>query len=223
MADLPAGTIALRDDRLGTTWQVSVSAFRLARSPVTGADGVPRTGVSWFEAVAMCNELSLAAGLTAVYGIDGEDVSCDWRAPGYRLPTEAEWQYACTSGVPAYRYGPLDEIAWYGENSGGRVQRVGRKTPNAWGLHDMLGNIWEWCWDLYDPVDLRLVPHLPRRRVRRRGPLGRLHRPPPLPPDLRHRGPGAPRRSVHHGLSAIFPTVARASSSASALGPSARS
>ena len=71
---------------------------------------------------------------------------------GYRLPTEAEWQYACTAGTPAYRYGPLDDIAWYASNSSGPVQPVGQSTPNAWGLHDMLGNVWEWCWDLYDPA-----------------------------------------------------------------------
>ncbi|NCC82385.1 MAG: formylglycine-generating enzyme family protein, partial [Clostridia bacterium] len=61
-----------------------------------------------------------------------------------------EWQYACKAGSTGYRYGDIDEIAWYSGNSNGSIQEMGLKKPNSWGLYDMLGNIWEWCWDLYD-------------------------------------------------------------------------
>jgi sulfatase modifying factor 1 len=152
LVEIPAGLVFLRDDRLGTRWHVNVPAFRLARHPLTRAGDVPLTGLSWYDAVALCNELSVEAGLPVAYQIDGEEVRCDWSSPGYRLPTEAEWQYACTAGTPTYRYGPIDEIAWYDGNSGGHPHPVGRKAPNAWGLHDLLGNVWEWCWDLYDPA-----------------------------------------------------------------------
>jgi formylglycine-generating enzyme required for sulfatase activity len=152
LVDIPAGTIALRDDRLGTHWQVSLAPFQLARYPAVGADDVPLTGISWFDAVALCNKLSAEDGLPAAYAIDGEEVTWSSSSPGYRLPTEAEWQYACTAGTPAYRYGPVDDIAWYAGNSDGHPHPVGLKTPNTWGLHDMLGNVWEWCWDLYDPA-----------------------------------------------------------------------
>ena len=71
------------------------------------------------------------------------------RAYGYRLPTEAEWEYAARAGTTGARYGELDAIAWHGHNSGYRTHPVGQKRANAWGLHDMLGNVWEWTGDRY--------------------------------------------------------------------------
>jgi len=69
----------------------------------------------------------------------------------FRLPTEAEWEYACRAGTREARYGPVDQVAWHAGNSGGQVHPVGQKRPNPWGLYDMLGNVWEWCFSLYGP------------------------------------------------------------------------
>ncbi len=80
------------------------------------------------------------------------------QAVGMRLPTEAEWEYAARAGSPGARYGALDDVAWYDKNSGGETKPVGGKVPNAWGLYDMLGNVWEWTADRYDGSYYRSSP-----------------------------------------------------------------
>jgi formylglycine-generating enzyme required for sulfatase activity len=80
---------------------------------------------------------------------DEADAYC--RAVGGRLPTEAEWEYAARAGSTSSRYGDIDTIAWYDENSGNKSHQVAQRTKNAWGLYDMLGNVWEWVADCYGP------------------------------------------------------------------------
>ncbi|MEU5879221.1 SUMF1/EgtB/PvdO family nonheme iron enzyme [Spirillospora sp. NPDC047279] len=156
MIDIPAGRVTLSDRRTERTWDVEVAPFRLAAFPVTAAEiagegRLPAVNVSWWDAVRFCNARSEREGLTPAYDVHGEDVEWDAGADGYRLPTEAEWEHACRAGTSGPRYGPLDEIAWYRANSGERLHEAGGRRPNGWGLHDMLGNVWDWCWDLYDP------------------------------------------------------------------------
>ncbi len=91
-------------------------------------------------------------GLDPAYAFDGEDVTWHVDADGYRLPTEAEWEYACRAGSTGPHYGPLAEVAWTAADGVSTPQHVGGKLPNLNGLFDTLGNVWEWCWDLLDPA-----------------------------------------------------------------------
>lgn len=167
MICIPAGEIALRDDRKNRIWKVEIPPFLVGKYPVTReiyfevtkkvpiswqGDRKPVENISWYEAIFFCNILSRESGLTECYTLlnNREEVVLHSEANGFRLPTEAEWQYACQAGTMTARYGKIDTIAWYRDNSGGTPHEVGRKEPNNWGLYDMLGNVWEWCWDLYD-------------------------------------------------------------------------
>lgn len=166
MVEIPSGEIELRDDRTKQRWTVEVNPFLLAKFPVTQdlyleitnedpssikGKRQPVETVTWKEAVVFCNKFSIQTGLNSCYLIqDNETIIFDITANGFRLPTEAEWEYACKAGGTEIRYGELKRIAWYKDNSSMTAHIVGQKEPNSWGLYDMLGNVWEWCSDIYD-------------------------------------------------------------------------
>jgi formylglycine-generating enzyme required for sulfatase activity len=169
MIDIPVGEIVLNDDRIKHKWKVGVQSFLLSPFLVTQdlyysvtkespfsfkGSQRPAENVSWYDAIHFCNQFSKKTGLTEYYSVsrDRKEVNINLSSNGYRLPTEAEWEYACRAGTTEARYGEIDKIAWYKENSNDTTHEVGEKQPNAWGLYDMLGNVWEWNWDIYDEV-----------------------------------------------------------------------
>ncbi|MDR0524903.1 MAG: formylglycine-generating enzyme family protein [Spirochaetaceae bacterium] len=173
----PAAEIGRDSDEIQHS--VSINAFYLAQNEVTQAEyeailgtnpsyfkqypNLPVEQVNWFEAVAYCNAKSTKEGLNPAYIIYGETVMWDKNANGYRLPTEAEWEYACRAGTTSTfntgetftsQDGNFDGTYPYKNATGlyrERTMPVGSFNPNPWGLYDMHGNVYEWCWDTYEP------------------------------------------------------------------------
>ena len=118
-------------------------------------DNLPVENVNWYDAVEFCNALSQKMGLTPVYSINGNDVTQNTSADGFRLPTVEEWQYAARGGQN-YTYAGsnnIEDVAWYSSNSESKTHPVAQKKPNGYGLYDMSGNVREWCWDVDSDYD----------------------------------------------------------------------
>ncbi len=148
--------------------------FITKNNPSTIKDyALPVYNVSWLDAIIFCNKLSEKDGLKAVYSINDTIVVFDTTANGWRLPTEAEWEYLARAGstmdVPVNIYSSV----WFIENSGGMPKIGGQKLPNAFGLFDMSGNVCEWCWDAYakyNPFDtINPIQNQGKERISRGG------------------------------------------------------
>ena len=131
----------------------------------------PVVSVSWYEVMKWCNARSEKEGLTPVYYTDGTQTvvmrtvvlsdypvsAVKWTANGYRMPTEAEWEFAARGGTKSMGYvysgsNVVDDVSWYASNTSGiKTMPVATKLPNELGIYDMSGNVWEWCWDWYGP------------------------------------------------------------------------
>jgi len=171
MVRIQGGTFAMGSPSAGYTiykeelqHQVTVGGFYIGKYEVTQeeyqevigtnpsgfkGDNLPVERVSWFDAIEYCNKRSQKEGLTPAYTINGNKVTWNRGANGYRLPTEAEWEYACRAGTTTPFNTGNDITTGQANYNGKETMAVGSFLPNAWGLYDMHGNVWEWCWDWY--------------------------------------------------------------------------
>lgn len=150
----PVHQIALSNSLICSKYEISQKLYKdvCGTNPSEVIDyDYPVNNVSFGEALVFCNKLSEIHGLEKCYTITASDTIFNYNANGYRLPTEAEWEYICRSETAGdYSGSDINTLAWYNANSGFQLHKSGLKQPNPFGIYDLHGNLSEWCWDLYD-------------------------------------------------------------------------
>lgn len=150
----PAHTVKITKDFFASVYEISQAVYIDVcdtNPSIVKSETLPVHNVKWIDAVIFCNKLSELKKLKKCYIIDSNSVKIDTSGTGYRLPTEAEWEYICRAGTTGdFNLDKnINEIAWYNGNSGYQLKESGKLLPNAFGLYDMHGNLWEWCQDYY--------------------------------------------------------------------------
>lgn len=171
-SEIPFHRVTLRSFYLDK-FEVTQAQFRdimgFNQSYFSGDTLRPAEQISWYDAIEFCNKRSVMEGYTPCYSYSGlgtdtqtwpsgwnagshNEIICDWTANGYRLPSEAEWEFAAKGGINNVDLeyagsNNADSIAWYSDNSDGKTHPIGLKQPNQLGFYDLCGNVWEWCWD----------------------------------------------------------------------------
>lgn len=152
--EFPEHEVTISKTLIVSKHEVSQRQYRniMRRNPSLIQDfRLPVYNVSWMDAVLFCNALSKAQNLDSVYRFVGDQVLWNESANGWRLPTEAEWEYLCRAGTVGDFAGSgiVNDMCWISDNSGLKPHPIGTKAANQFGLYDMHGNVWEWCWDWY--------------------------------------------------------------------------